>query len=125
MALLDGVLGNAAPIDPYQAERDFQRLLAPKEQVYRAYKLVRDVLLVTNLRLLMIDKQGITGKKIEYLSIPFKSITRFSVETAGHFDLDAELKVWVSGQPDPIEKSFSRGVDIYELQSILAEAVVR
>ena len=33
----------------------------------------------------------------DYHSIPSKSITHFSIETAGTFDLDAELKIWISG----------------------------
>jgi len=50
----------------------------------------------TNKRLILVDKQGITGKKIEYFSVVYKSISRFSIETAGNFDLDAELKIWIS-----------------------------
>lgn len=80
--------------------------------------------LFTNRRLLLIDKQGITGKKTEYHSIPYRSVTHFSVETAGTFDLDAELKIWLSGNPHPIARQFNRQVDIYELQAILAHYVV-
>ena len=73
----------------------------------------------------MIDVQGATGKKIEYHSIPYKSITHFSVESSGHFDLDSELKIWISGLAEPIEKQFSKGVNIYEIQALLAEVVCR
>ena len=34
---------------------------------------------------------------MQYHSVPYKSITHFSVETAGAFDLDAELTIWISG----------------------------
>jgi hypothetical protein len=51
----------------------------------------------TNKRLILIDKQGITGRKVDYHSIPYRAITQFKIETAGHFDLDAELKIWISG----------------------------
>lgn len=46
----------------------------------------------TNKRLIFVDKQGFTGKKVEHMSVVYKSISRFSIETAGSFDLDAELK---------------------------------
>jgi hypothetical protein len=62
----------------------------------------------TNKRLLLIDKQGLTGKKVDYHSIPYRAITQFKVETAGHFDLDAELKIWISGRTDPIEKELKK-----------------
>jgi len=79
----------------------------------------------TNKRLILVDKQGLTGKKIEYHSIPYKSITHFSIETAGNFDLDAELKIWVSGTPGAIEKKFNKTLNIYQLQSVLATYVLK
>ncbi|MFT4993136.1 MAG: hypothetical protein ACI965_000154 [Paraglaciecola sp.] len=59
----------------------------------------------TNKRLLLIDKQGLIGRKVDYHSIAYRAITQFKVETAGHFDLDAELKIWILGQENPIEKN--------------------
>ena len=44
----------------------------------------------------------------------------FVEETAGYFDLDAELKINISGMSLPIEKKFSSGANIYEVQAILA-----
>ena len=38
---------------------------------------------------------GITGSKQEYLSVPYKAF-RFSIESASTFDLEAELKIWIS-----------------------------
>lgn len=62
-----------------------------------------------------------TGKKIEYHSVPYKSISHFSVETAGHFDLDAELKIWISSSTEPsISKQFKKDDSIYEVQKALA-----
>lgn len=78
----------------------------------------------TNKRLLLVDKQGLTGNKVEYHSLPYRSITHFSVETAGNFDLDAELKIWISGSPAPIQKQFNKKLDIYEVQSVLAGYVL-
>ncbi|AZM61157.1 MULTISPECIES: PH domain-containing protein [unclassified Streptomyces] len=119
------LFGNAHSIDPAQAQHDYARLLGHGEQVHAAYLLIRDTILFTDRRLIMIDKQGITGKKTEYHSIPYRSITRFAVETAGHFDLDAELKIWLSSSQTPIEKTFTKGVDIYEVQAILTQFVAR
>ena len=41
--------------------------------------------------------QGITGKKKDCTSLPYSKIQAYSVETAGHFDLDSELELWFSG----------------------------
>jgi hypothetical protein len=76
--------------------------------------------------LILVDKQGFTGNKVEYHSLPYKNITHFSVETAGHFDLDAELKlkIWISGNPVPIQKQFNKNLNIYRVQSVLAGYVL-
>ncbi|WP_327305836.1 PH domain-containing protein [Streptomyces sp. NBC_01298] len=120
-----GLFGNAHAVDPESAHREYARLLGQGEQVHAAYLLIRDTILFTDRRLVLIDKQGLTGKKVEYHSIPYRSITHFSVETAGHFDLDAELKIWLSGSSAPIAKTFTKGVDIYEVQAILTQFVAR
>src|SRR5215212_7739928 len=65
------------------------------------------------------------GNKIEYDSLPYKNITHFCVETAEHFDLDAELKIWVSGASMPIQKRFNKQLNIYEVQSVLAWYVLQ
>jgi hypothetical protein len=125
VGLFDGLIGNASRIDPAQAAQEYGRLLGQGEHVQAAYLLVRDAFLFTDRRLILVDKQGVTGRKIEYHSIPYRSITHFSVETAGTFDLDAELKIYLSGMPVPIQKQFGRGVDVYEVQALLTAYVVR
>ncbi|MDQ1036878.1 hypothetical protein QFZ75_003294 [Streptomyces sp. V3I8] len=119
------LFGNAHTVDPGKAQNDYARLLGHDEQVHAAFQLIRDTILFTDRRLILVDKQGITGKKTEYHSVPYRSITHFAVETAGTFDLDAELKIWISGTPTPIEKTFTKGVDIYEVQAILTQFVAR
>jgi hypothetical protein len=124
MGLLDGILGNASEIDASEVQGDFAQVLASGERIEKAYQLIRDLFVFTNKRLILVDKQGLTGNKVEYHSLPYKNITHFSVETAGHFDLDAELKVWISGSPMPIQKRFNKNLNIYEVQSVLASYVL-
>jgi hypothetical protein len=58
--------------------------------------------------------------------ISFNCISRFSVETAGTFELDAELKIWVSSEQEPsIRKQFSKSVNVYEVQLLLAYYVLK
>ena len=67
------------------------------EIVIGTYQSVRDGVVFTNKRIIAINIQGITGKKIDFTSIPYSKITTFSLETAGVFDLDAELEIYLSG----------------------------
>jgi len=125
MGLLNGLIGNASEVNIQEVQKQYANILAPTESIEKAYKLIRDMFIFTSKRLILVDKQGITGKKVEYHSIPYKSITHFSIETAGSFDLDAELKIWLSGMPQPIQKQFNKSLNIYELQSVLASYVLK
>ncbi|MBS6500446.1 MAG: PH domain-containing protein [Clostridium sp.] len=125
MGIFNGLMGNASEVNLEALKKEYGKILASTETIEKAYKLVRDMFIFTNKRLILVDKQGVTGKKTEYHSIPYKSITHFSIETAGHFDLDAELKIWISGTALPIEKQFNSSLNIYELQTVLAEYCLR
>lgn len=123
MGLFNGLMGNASEYKIEDAHKEYGHLLSDKEIIDKAYKLVRDMFIFTNRRLILVDVQGVTGKKVECKSIPYSKITCFSVETAGHLDLDAELKIWVSGLGQPIQKQFNKTLNIYEVQAELAEHV--
>ncbi|MFC4766724.1 PH domain-containing protein [Effusibacillus consociatus] len=125
MGFLDGLMGNASEVKIEDVQREYANILSSTEKIEKAYKIIRDMFIFTNKRLILVDKQGVTGKKVEYHSIPYKSITHFSIETAGHFDLEAELKIWISGSQTPLVKQFNKSLNIYELQSVLAEYVLR
>lgn len=123
MSIFSNLLGHASEIDPKELEKDFSKVLFESEQIHSAYKIFRDKWIFTNKRLIMLDVQGITGKKKEYHSIPYKSITHFLVETAGRFDGDCELALWLSGNPHPLKKELKKGIDVINLQKSLAKFV--
>ncbi|MGM0867536.1 MAG: PH domain-containing protein [Bacillota bacterium] len=125
MGLLDGLMGNVSEVDVKEVEKELNMIVTDQESVEKAYKLIRDLIVFTNTRLIIIDKQGMTGKKVEYHSIPYKSITHFSVETAGTFDLDAELKIWISSMTQPISKQFKKDKSIFDVQRALATYVAK
>lgn len=121
MGLFSALLGNAGAVSKEQLLNDYGKLLIDNEEIELGFKLIRDVFIFTNKRLILIDKQGITGNKTEYKSVTYKSITRFSIETAGTFDLDAELKIWISSEQLPsIKKQFNKSVNVYDVHKVLA-----
>jgi hypothetical protein len=125
MGLFSGLLGNAGSVSKEQLFKNYGKLLLENETIEMGFKLIRDTFIFTNKRLILIYIQGVTGSKTEYLSVGYKSITRFSVETAGTFELDAELKIWISSEIQPsIVKQFNKSVDVYEVQKVLANYVL-
>ncbi|GGA68584.1 hypothetical protein GCM10011369_07780 [Neiella marina] len=123
MGLLSGLMGNASEIDSEELQAEFDNILFDGESITQAYKLIRDMFVFTEYRLILVDRQGVTGKKVEYHSIPFKSISQFAVETAGTFDMDAELKIWISSSKEPLVKQFKSGANIVAIQKAIAQGI--
>ena len=125
MGLLAKMIGNAGIVENDILNERVGMLLIEGEKIEVGFQVIRDMYIFTNKRFIYANKQGVTGKKIEYRSILYNKISRFSVETAGRFDLDAELKIWVGGMVLPlIDQKFSKKVNIYDLQHILATHVI-
>ncbi|MBA9072145.1 hypothetical protein GGR22_000271 [Flavobacterium gossypii] len=126
MGLFSALLGNAGAVSQEELQKKYGQLLTDDENIELGFKLIRDTFIFTTKRLILIDKQGLTGSKTEYKSIAYKAISRFSVETAGTFELDAELKIWVSSEANPsIKKQFNKSVNVYEVQKVLAHHVLK
>lgn len=99
--------------------RDVHPLLVDNEQVVAAFKAVRDYVVFTDKRLIAVNVQGMTGKKRDFTSLPWSKVQAWSVETAGHFDLDAELDLWFSGM-GKVRLEFKGQADIQALSKIIA-----
>ena len=123
--MLQGLFGNASEVDIRNLQKDLDAMLIEGEKLVRAFKIIRDLFIFTDQRLILIDKQGLTGKKAEYHSIPYRSISHFSVETAGTFDMDSELKIYILGNLNPIQREFRRGTDLTGVQKTLAHFILR
>lgn len=120
MGFLSGVLGLSSEADVEKVESQLRRILVPDEQVELAYQLVRDLTVLTDRRVILVDRQGLTGRKTEYVSIPYRSIVKFSVETAGHFDLDADVTLWLSGHTEPVVLELRRSGDSAHLVRVIS-----
>ena len=123
MGLISGLMGLSSDADATAIEADLAPILLPGEGVELAFQIVRDLLVFTDLRLIMVDKQGMTGRKRHIQSVPYRSITMFAIETSGSFDTDSEMTLWVSGQ-SPITRPLSRRADIAGIQRALAQGVL-
>ena len=124
MGLFSNIMGNATQVDLDKIREEFTPILYPGEELDTAFQIFRDKWVFTTSRLIIEDIQGMTGKKREYHSIPYKAITHFLIETAGNFDSDCEMKIWISGTAEPFCQEFSKGIDIKGIQQRLAYHVL-
>lgn len=94
-------------------------LIIPGEQVVLGFKTVRDFVVFTTKRIIAVNVQGMTGRKKDYTSLPYSKIQAFSIETAGTFDLDAELDLWFSGLGS-VRLEFRGGADVRQIGHLIA-----
>ena len=125
MGLLSGLLGHSSKADVSKLGKEYAPLLADGEELVAAYRVLRDMMVFTTKRLILVNKQGVTGSKVEYLTIPYERIIRFSKESAGILDLEAELKIWVSGQAVPLQHSLGRNSGAQDIVALLAQHAPR
>lgn len=100
----------------------FEMFLAPREPIELFYKHARDKVVFTDRKIIAIDIQGLTGKKKEFRMFPYSKITSYSVETAGTFDWDSDLKIWISGV-GVFGVKLGKKIDIAEIGKLLSEKV--
>ena len=124
MGLLSGLLGHSSKTDVGKLTDEFNQLLADGEELVAAYRVLRDMMVFTTKRLILVNKQGMTGTKAEYVTIPYERIIRFSKESAGILDLEAELKIWIVGQREPIGWTFTRNDNVNAVYKLLSDAVL-
>ena len=125
MGLFSGQDKTAGSAETKKFHANYGQLLADGEIIEVGFVVARDTFLFTNKRLILIDIQGISGKQLEYISLPYNKITQFSVKTGGSFELDAELRLWVGSETVPLEKKFNRDNNVYEVQKVLASHVLK
>lgn len=94
-------------------------LLVDGEEILLSYKSIRDRLILTNKRFIVVDVQGLTGRKKEYMSIAYSKLSAFSCESAGSFDIDAELKIWASGI-GKVEFEFTKNTDVRPIAKLIS-----
>jgi Bacterial PH domain len=125
MGILDSLSGRQQAVSTEDVAAELTPFLVEGERVERAFRVFRDLLVFTNRRLISIDRQGVTGKKVDYRSVPYVNITMFSKESAGMLDLDAELKLWIRGFPEPLQFSFNKDAPINDVYKVLSDHILK
>ncbi|GAU75564.1 PH domain-containing protein [Fusibacter sp. 3D3] len=93
------------------------------ESVLSVFQTIRDQVVFTNKRVIAANVQGLTGKKVDYTSIPYSKIQTFSVETAGTLDLDCEIELYISAV-GKVKFEIKGNFDIVKFNKIISSYVL-
>ena len=109
------------PLKNVRSEVDM--FLTPAEEIIQAFQTVRDQVIFTNKRVLAVNVQGLTGKKVSYFSYPYSKVQYFGVETAGVMDIDSELILAFSNGAK-LQFDFKSRVNIKEICATISQYVL-
>jgi hypothetical protein len=109
--------------DETGAAKKIKPVLIDGEYIIEAYQTIRDGVIFTNKRVIAIIVQGMTGKKRDITTLPYRRIQSFSVETSGVIDLDSELQLYYSGL-GRVSFEFSGGSKILEICKCISEHIL-
>lgn len=126
VGFFNSMMGNAGNMDAQDVVNKLaeDRVLIDGERVVKAFNLFRDFVVFTDWRIISVDVQGLTGKKKSYETLPYSSISRFSVETAGTMDMDSEIDIYVSSATTPtVALEIRDNEALKEIQNLLATAL--
>lgn len=104
-------------------EKELTPILVNNEEVIDCYKSIRDGVVFTNKRIIVISVEGLTGKKKDITSFPYSKIQSFSIESSGVFDIDSELELWISGL-GKARFEFTGGTNVYDVCRLISNFVL-
>lgn len=91
--LIQGLAGNFSEQSKETLTKEFGQYLLENEEIQSGYKLIRDSIIFTNIRIIFTDKQGATGRKMSIKSIFLMNIVNVEMETAGLGIDDSEITI--------------------------------
>ncbi len=125
MGILNALMGNSSEVSADKIAHEFEPILIEGEVIVKSFKLIRDMFVFTNKRLILVDKQGLTGTKTDFMTIPYHAINYFSKRSASLLDLDAEILIWIKGSAQPIQREFRKGENINDVYKALSTYVLK
>ena len=114
---------NLKPISLNDVQNEVLGLLIDGEECVAAFQTIRDQLIFTNKRIIVVNVQGITGKKTSYFSYPYSKVQYFGIETAGVFDIDSELILAFSNGAR-LQFDFKSNVNIREISALISAYIL-
>ena len=90
---IQGLAGNFSEQNKETLIKEYGQYLLENEEIQSGYKLIRDSIIFTNIRIIFTDKQGATGRKMSVKSIFLMNIINVEMETAGAGIDDSEITI--------------------------------
>lgn len=113
------ILSVGSALDPAELQKTHGHLFVPGETVLIGFQHGRDTDMFTNVRLISVDVQGLSGKSVKVQSFSYQMISSWNVTTAGMADHDAEIEINMKGWTGSKKFNVKASTNVFEVQKIL------
>ena len=86
-------------------------------------RLKEDIVVFTDKRILRTDKQGAKNNRLEYTTIPYRSVHYFRKEITGRSE--SELIIYLTGIEEPLRLKFKHDNILTDAYQVLSKFVLR
>jgi hypothetical protein len=124
MVGIEALFGEASEVDP-DAVDGLDRFLIDDESVERVFVVVNTSFVFSSERLLVVQREGFTGRRMDFHTVPYESIRDFTLGTPGRFESESELRIWLYGMTSPIRHTVDERLDADIMYRALSERVLQ
>ncbi len=105
-------------------QKELKAILTPHETVEKAYLLAQNIFVFTDKRLIIGDPVGFAEAQFPCHTIPYRSITHFSLIPLPDLTAGMELSIWLQGDSQPLLIPLDESPAMPELHCSLADYVL-
>ena len=86
---------NLRPLEISKVRKEVPAMLVEGEVILWPFHSIRDQVIFTNKRIIVIDVQGLTGMRKSFATLPYSTIQFFEVQTAGFLEIFADAELYI------------------------------
>jgi hypothetical protein len=95
------------------------RHLVEGERVHAGFSAATGLILFTDLRILIVQREHLLQEKIETSSYPWRQLRHFSITDAAEGNRSV-VRIWIADEPQPLHLRANAGTELDALQRLLA-----
>ena len=95
--------------------------LIEEEVVHAAFVAPTGIVLFTDRRILLAQREHLLEARIETSSYPYRSVRHFSIQESEAEQSRSTVRIWLGDEPQPLHLRANPGTDLRGLQRLLAE----
>ncbi|HEX8061899.1 MAG TPA: PH domain-containing protein [Allosphingosinicella sp.] len=94
------------------------------ETVQAAFVAPTGIVLFTDRRILLAQREHLLEARTETSSYPYRAVRHFSIQEGESAESRSTVRIWLGDEPQPLHLRANPGTDLRPLQKLLADRLV-